>query len=389
MNGREVLFRLLRLSHKREIARRDCHSFLFLQFERALGQSIMMTSMYEALREAVPSADVTVAAGRMAYQVLRHNPNINRLIKVRDPISAPLSAAADIVRQISFRSPTFDCIATDSSNRRTKISLLSLLARARIRVGFTLAPSLYDVLLQYDFDKSVLANNLRVVEALGYPVNVREPTLYFSESDKAKADQFIRKEGLDRTRPLIAVATQVSGGYPEKRRWRASSFAEIADRIVDLGGQVVFLGTASEGAGIERIRALTKHPTVSAAGVFSIPELGAFLARCDLLLTLDTGALHVARAIGLPAVVIARPWQPPHEWLPLDNPRYLILSKREVVEQAKRDPHFDAPFTIDEISVDEVMTAMTTMLKSGQNSAKEQDIRLSSLCQTHSPLETV
>lgn len=103
-------------------------------------------------------------------------------------------------------------------------------------------------------------------------------------------------------------------------------------------------------------------PSVSAAGKFTISGLGALLADCDLLATLDTGTLHAARAVGLPAVVIARPWQAQHEWLPVGIPAYQILSKPDLVMRAKSDPGFDVPTDITEITVAQVIRAAMDML---------------------------
>ena len=71
---------------------------------------------------------------------------------------------------------------------------------------------------------------------------------------------------------------------------------------------------------------------------------------------LDTGPLHVARAGGLPAGVIAPAWSPPHEWLPVGDPLYRILTSRDFPPPAPDD------YIIDEVGVDEVLEAVRDLL---------------------------
>lgn len=339
--------------------------YLFLQYERPLGAAVLATPLIETLRRADPDARIVVACGAMAQRVLAHNPHIDSLIATADPIDRPLAAAWQVVRRIGWAADIFDAVIADASNRSARIMFLAHLVRARRRIGFTAPRTRFDVARNYDPETGVLAGNLALASELGIEAAPCEPRIYFMPDDDAAAARFARDNGLDGDAPVIAVATQFSGGHPEKRGWRSERFAAVADALVARHGcRIVFLGTQSEAGAIDAIRGRMTSASASAAGRFDIAQLAAFLARCDMLLTLDTGPLHVARAVGLPAVIVARPWQPLREWLPLGMPGYTILSKDDEVRRSRVDPGYDAPSTIDEIGVDETVAALEARLGS-------------------------
>ena len=95
---------------------------------------------------------------------------------------------------------------------------------------------------------------------------------------------------------------------------------------------------------------------ISVAGKTTIAELAALLAQCDLIVSLDTGTFHVARAVGLPGVVIAPAWQSPLEWLPVQSERYRVLRGPSI-----RDIPPD--YSIGEISVEQVCDAAQNLLE--------------------------
>lgn len=355
----------------------SCRRFLFLQYETPLGASILATPIFEALKAAIPDAHVTVACDDTAYRVLGNNPHVDAIVRTANPVSQLPRALWQFFSRVTLRFDRWDCAVTDVSNRRTPVALLSLLAPVKLRAGFPPAGVRYDISLDYDFEAGVLANNMRIVEALGHTAKSCEPALFFTRQDAAVAQDFLEAHAIAADEPIVAVASQFSGGYPEKRGWQDARFAETADRLVrEHHCRIVFLGTAAEGRGIEAIRSLMTAASVSAAGSFDIPQLAAFLTQCDLLLTLDTGTLHVARAVGTSALVIARPWQPPREWLPVGVKGYTILMKQDIVERCRDDPGFDVPATIDEVSVDEVVSAATSLLRNGRVSAESRAARL-------------
>ena len=91
-------------------------------------------------------------------------------------------------------------------------------------------------------------------------------------------------------------------------------------------------------------------------GRTSVTELAALLAMSDAVVSLDTGTMHVGRAVGVPMVVIGPSWQRPIEWLPLGVPQVRILrgEDREDVPEGYR---------LDEVEAGEVMAALRELME--------------------------
>lgn len=111
---------------------------------------------------------------------------------------------------------------------------------------------------------------------------------------RTKADDWLVAHGWTGG-PLVALQL---GASDERKRWTPEQFAEMANRLPADLGTIVFVGAAGERPLIERAAARLTRPYASAAGQTSVVELAALLERSRLLVTNDTGTMHVAVAVG-------------------------------------------------------------------------------------------
>ncbi len=103
------------------------------------------------------------------------------------------------------------------------------------------------------------------------------------------------------------VAMNVSARWPTKR-WPAVSFAEVADRLQQEGrGAVVMIGGPGERADVAAVSAMMKTPVVDLAGATTVGLLPALLSKASLLVTNDSGPMHIAAAVGTPVVALFGP----------------------------------------------------------------------------------
>lgn len=107
------------------------------------------------------------------------------------------------------------------------------------------------------------------------------------------------------------VAFQL-GASEERRQWPVTSFAELGRELSQRHGLVpVLLGTQGERPLAETFAA-TGCPHVDMAGRTSLPELAAALYATRLLITNDTGTMHLAAGLGVPSLSLflatAQPW---------------------------------------------------------------------------------
>jgi ADP-heptose:LPS heptosyltransferase len=333
---------------------REIDNFLLLQYPSALGTAIHATPLIRALRHAVPQCRIVVAASGFALDVFRNNPGIDRLIETPNPLKDLNGSVKVLRRELPFDGTAFATL-TSTGNERTRVAMQALLSGAAVRVGFTVVPKLYRSPLFFDKALSQIANNLRIVEALGHTPTHFEPEIFYREEDLAFARETLARAGVQSGQPVAVFVTQTS--VTQRKSWRPKRFRAAAEFLISrYGAHILFVGTAAESAAIEELRASLSAPTTSVAGRTTLPQLAALMSLATVGLTLDTGPMHLGRAVGLPMVIIAPAWSPPIEWLPLSNNKFRILKNADIPVPPPSD------YIIDEVSVDEVTSSLTDLL---------------------------
>jgi lipopolysaccharide heptosyltransferase II len=101
------------------------------------------------------------------------------------------------------------------------------------------------------------------------------------------------------------------GGDRENRRWRSENYAEVADRIMDCFPVRLFLlGGPGEEDIAHKIEANMKHSVINLGGRLSLNDLCYLISHFDLLITNDSGPMHIAAATKTPLVAIFGPEDP-------------------------------------------------------------------------------
>ena len=105
-------------------------------------------------------------------------------------------------------------------------------------------------------------------------------------------------------RPLVAVHPSASS--PSKR-WPEERFAVVADRLIATRRATICLVAGPEvvdRAAAYRVAALMREPVINLAGALTVGELAALLQQCRMLISNDSGPVHIAAAVGTPVVAI-------------------------------------------------------------------------------------
>lgn len=346
-SGIALAERLLRSSGRRHAPHPQ--NFLLPQFQLALGTVVHATPVVEALAAALPNARIVVAGNHFAEQVYANNPHVSAVVRIPSPLDDFRAALRAIRAAPPFAGEQYTTLLT-TGNERTKITLWSALAAPSRRIGFAVLPELVHEPLQWDPEKSQISNNLRLLQALGLSSQHFEPHIYTSSEKRHSAEDILITLGSPADRLRIAMVTQTSP--TQRKQWQTDRWIGLSHYLIESQqADLIFVGTSTESAAINALRERIAYPTFSVAGQTGIGELAAIFTRCDFGVTLDTGPLHVGRAVGLPMVVIAPAWSPAHEWLPLGDPRFRILKNADLPAPASDD------YIIDEVTLEEVIAA--------------------------------
>ena len=129
------------------------------------------------------------------------------------------------------------------------------------------------------------------------------------EQKREAAESYLLEVGARRNATRIAVGAGAS--YGSAKCWPPERFAQSLNALVEQNdADVVLFGTAGEAVVSAAIAAGLKRTPVNLTGKTPIADLPALLSRCHLFLGNDSGAMHVAAAVGLPVVAVFGPTDP-------------------------------------------------------------------------------
>lgn len=346
---------LVRAVHPKRRNTGPPRSILILQYQMPLGCCVHGTPLFAALAQRTPEPTVVVATRGTGKATLAHDPHITAVIETADPMGS-LGSMWQVCRTIRAEHRRLgvqpDLILQDASNRRGRFALFAFMLGLAPTCGFADAAGLYDLPLAYDPQRSLIDNNLRLASAAGASAEHLEPAVYFIGEELQRVRSFLQEVNPE-SRPVTAFAAQGSGG--QRTAWHQDRFAEVIRFMDSLGHSIIYLGTAAEADEIEDTRRAAGGLGQSLAGKTTVAELAALLCICDLLITVDTGTMHVGRASGVPMVVLGPSWQRPVEWLPLGRPQTRVLRGADRNDVAPG-------YRLDEIQVAEVITAARDLL---------------------------
>jgi len=153
---------------------------------------------------------------------------------------------------------------------------------------------------------------LELLRRAGWLEYLRDDThiaLEVPEAGRQKALQTLREAGARSNALRIAVGAGAS--YGSAKCWPPDRFAKALNAFLsNHDADVILLGTPGETPVTDAIAAELNRPPINLTGKTSIGELPALLSRCHLFLGNDSGAMHVAAAVGLHVVAIFGPTDP-------------------------------------------------------------------------------
>jgi len=242
-----------------------------------------------------------------------------------------------LVRAWQWRSPGYEIAINLEGDIRSN-SLLSA-SGARWLAGFGMAGGgpLLDTVAEFDPAQHTATHGVRLVrEALGDErIVTAEPGMSALETAAAlpRLDLSIPADAVRRaaallepagsSRPLVGV--QIGAGRAVKM-WPPARYGEVAARLVaDTEAAIVLTGAAEDA---ESARAFLAHlpaaaTVVNLVGVPDLVTLAAVLSRLSLLITPDTGPMHLAAVLGTPIVAVFGP-SSPDRWGPLARSRRIV-----------------------------------------------------------------
>ena len=244
-----------------------------------LGDSVISIPAVRAIKRGRPDAHVTVVAPEKIAPLWRLLPEVNVVLSLG---KKSLWRAVRLLRA----QPRFDIGIAFPSSLRSALELW--LGNIPRRVGFA------------GHRRRWLLNQVaRPVPRQGPPPHQVEQYLDLARSLGVDAEA--SEIALAKANPSGRIGLCPGAEYGPAKRWLPERFAEVARMI---GGEWVLLGTARDVSIGAEIAGLLGASCVNLIGKTTLDELIAELRKCRLLLTNDTGTMHLAALLGIPVVAV-------------------------------------------------------------------------------------
>ncbi len=280
-----------------------------------LGDVIMQIPLIRKTAEVFPEADIDVMA-RPAYQPLISQ--LNCVNRVFGP--AKLGGIRDTVDNFKYgrelRQSRYDLAIIVPRSFRSAFSVT--LAGIPCRIGykgktgrsFLLTHRLPNPRDYYEDHR--VHYYLRLLSFWEDTLEFHPPSLAVSSQMRERAKEILDeafKEDVGNLGPIVAL--NPGGAYGTAKRWLPEKFAELAQDLSRKGrARTIFLGSPAEVSLGDQVAGTAGPGAVNLAGKTSLTELASVLTFCKLLITNDTGTMHLADAVGTPVVAIFGPTDP-------------------------------------------------------------------------------
>jgi len=280
----------------------------------SLGDIVNVLPAVACLKKRYPLAAIDWLVSSNYVNLLENNPDINRIIPWDRELwrtQQLLSAArkmTELIRQLRRRE--YD-VAYDFQNQ-FRSGLLACAAKIPRRIGFEDSPEHNSIF----YTEKVGIISLKTVHVLekalllaGFsPADKKEFHIKPDARDIGHVEGLLKSLPAELDGPIITVCP--SARWVTKR-WPPQYFAELVTRLVDkLKARIIFIGSNSDIAIIEKIAAFKDFPYLSAAGKTTMRQLAYLISLSRITITNDSGPMHVAAAMGVPTVSIFGPTDP-------------------------------------------------------------------------------
>lgn len=295
-----------------------------------IGDVVLTTPAIAALRKTFHQARISILVAPATRPLVEGNLHIDEIL-VDDRRKNPgLLGFWKLVNQIKNR--RFDLAIVFHTKKRTNsLCFLAGIPRrigyANDKFGFLLTDKIKD---ERHFGKKHEAQYcLDVLAPLGVKSDALKTFVPVKEESERWVADLFKKDGLANTQRKIAVHL---GASDTTKEWPAERFAELVAALQKkYSCAVIFVGgEATRQAASSILPKVQAGPVLDLTGQTSLSQLISLFKHCQLLISNDSGPVHVADAVGTPVVSIFTRNQPginPERWRPLGSKSRVVAPK--------------------------------------------------------------
>lgn len=287
------------ISPKKEQAHKG-DSILFIR-PGGMGDAILLLPAIEAVRNEYPNAKITILAEKRNREAFSLSSKIDEVLCYDRP--------SDLISVLKGR---YDLVI-DTEQWYRLSSVIAFLTRAPLRIGFATneRKKLFTTAVTYDENDYELLSFLKLISSLchGDPLIPSDPFLHLSDDALQKVRSLLKSF---EHKKIVVIFP--GGSIPEKK-WGDENFSSLSKALSEKGYGIVIIGGKAEMNSGNKI-ATRQTDALNFCGLLSLTETAAVIQQAALLITGDSGIMHVAYGAGAKTLSLFGPgnekkWAPP------------------------------------------------------------------------------
>lgn len=282
---------------------------------RYIGDVLLATPTARAIKAARPDVRVTMMVNRGTEDVLAGNQDLDEIVVLdKGSLAAQWRLIAGLRRR------RFDTVIDLTDGDRS--AFLSWISGAAVRIGFNddhrwRGRCYTQVLQSVPGVQHRIDRDLEALKPLSIQAGSKDPQLRLTPEEMNSADQLLDQLSVQRSQSMMIL--QPGARYWFKA-WPPERFAELADQLTAKYGCQVLIGGSNQDIDLaQQIRQMAKSNPIIMAGRTTIKQFAAIAKKSALFVGNDSGAMHIASAVGTPMVALFGP-SSLCEWGPRGGP---------------------------------------------------------------------
>ena len=265
-----------------------------------IGDLVMATPVLIDLRRAFPKASITAMCRRPICALLEQEEAIDELFCFAKPANGFLRREQrDLIGKLQTGKYDVGILLTNSLSSAWWFWQGNVKRRIGFRGHFR-SWLLSDSLAREE--EHQVESYKRLLHPLGISKSKTAPRLTVSEEEVQASKQLLYQRGYREGKTLIGI--NPGAAYGSAKCWPMERFRALALELLKDGVYVVFFGDLSTAQLVKEICQGLPERVMNLAGVTSLRELMCLIRDCDVLVTNDSGPMHIAAALGTPLVAL-------------------------------------------------------------------------------------
>ncbi|MBI5181845.1 MAG: lipopolysaccharide heptosyltransferase II [Nitrospirae bacterium] len=329
----------------------------------SIGDIIHALPFLKAIKTKYPKAAISWLINRGLNDLIADNLYLNEVILFERKRWGGFNNIASKYREFTkfiknIRSRRFDAVIDLQGLFRSGI--ITYFSGADYRIGFANARELSPIFYNHKVfppnkEMHAVDRYLLIAKELDADISKKEFMINIPKKEDVYVSGLVKRNG---RRPLIAINPSARW---QTKMWPLKRYAELIDTIAaKLRAQPVLIGGKEDEVRINGLLSMTKSKPLDLSGKTTLLQLAALLKRVELLITNDSGPMHIAAAVGTPVVALFGPTKPKRTG-PYGNGHVVIQKDISCIGCLKKS--CDDLKCMDAISVDEVFNSVRGLIK--------------------------